>query len=95
LARNYARADTVSVDGNFKRLEDEVTRLLEMLDDLRETNASLRSRVDALEAQNQALSQAGERLARVEEEYELAVKSREEVKTRVETILTRLQQTTG
>jgi len=85
----------VSVDGNFKRLEDEVTRLLEMLDDLRETNASLRSRVDALEAQNQALSQAGERLARVEEEYELAVKSREEVKTRVETILTRLQQTTG
>jgi chromosome segregation ATPase len=85
----------VSVDGNFKRLEDEVTRLLEMLDDLRETNASLRSRVDALEVQNQALSQAGERLARVEEEYELAVKSREEVKTRVETILTRLQQTTG
>lgn len=85
----------MSVDGNFKRLEDEVTRLLEMLDDLRETNASLRSRVDALEAQNQALSQAGERLARVEEEYELAVKSREEVKTRVETILTRLQQTTG
>lgn len=85
----------MSVDGNFKRLEDEVTRLLEMLDDLRETNASLRSRVDALEVQNQALSQAGERLARVEEEYELAVKSREEVKTRVETILTRLQQTTG
>ena len=85
----------MSVDGNFKRLEDEVTRLLEMLDDLRETNASLRSRVDALEVQNQALSQAGERLARVEEDYELAVKSREEVKTRVETILTRLQQTTG
>lgn len=85
----------MSVDGNFKRLEDEVTRLLEMLDDLRETNASLRSRVDALEVQNQALSQTGERLARVEEEYELAVKSREEVKTRVETILTRLQETTG
>ena len=85
----------MSVDGNFKRLEDEVTRLLEMLDDLREKNASLRNRVDALEAQNQALSQAGERLARVEEEYELAVKSREEVKTRVESILVRLQQMAG
>ena len=81
----------MSVGGNFKRLEDEVTQLLETLDDLREKNATLQNRVDALEAQNRELSQARARLAVVEEEYELAVKSREEVKARVEGILSQLE----
>ena len=85
----------MSVDGNFKRLEDEVTQLLETLDDLREKNATLQNRVDVLEAQNRELSQARTRLAVVEEEYELAVKSREEVKARVEGILSQLEGVPG
>jgi chromosome segregation ATPase len=95
LARNYARVDAVSVDGNFKRLEDEVTQLLETLDDLRQQNATLQNRVESLEAQNRELSQTRERLAVVEEEYKLAVKSREEVRARVESILSQLEGAPG
>ena len=81
----------MSVDGNFKRLEDEVTRLLELLDQLREQNTALQDRLADLEARNETLSRAASKLASFEEEYGLAVKSREEVKTRVERILSRLE----
>ncbi len=82
----------MGVDGNFERLEEEVNRLLEVLDDLRRENASLRSRIDGLEAQRVEFQTLAQRLSNLEREYERAIEGREEVKQRVERVLSRLEE---
>ena len=44
----------MGVDGNFQRLEDEVIRLLDILEQLRQENAALKGRVGSQEAQQEA-----------------------------------------
>ncbi|MFC1526813.1 hypothetical protein ACFL6X_08405 [Candidatus Latescibacterota bacterium] len=96
----------MGVDGNFKRLEDEVNRLLELLEQLRQENASLgqeneslreasasqKARIVSLEEMRSESEAAKSRLAQVETDYRQAVESREAVRQRVEKILLRLEE---
>ena len=49
----------MGVDGNFKRLEDEVNRLLEVLEKLRQENARLGEEISSLREHNATLHQEG------------------------------------
>ncbi|MEE2658103.1 MAG: hypothetical protein VX733_06320 [Candidatus Latescibacterota bacterium] len=89
-----------TVDGNFKRLEDEVNRLLEVLEQLRSENASLREQVAILEAdkleQDQQPQQDAEglhqRIAQLEDDAQHDVEGRARLRHRIEQILVRLDQ---
>ena len=82
----------VGVDGNFERLEEEVNRLLEVLDDLRRENTALQSRIDGLEAKNGELQTIAQRLSNLEIEYGRELEGRQQVKQRVERVLSRLEE---
>ena len=82
----------MGVDGNFQKLEDEVNRLLEILEELRQENARLQTRVDALESQNGDRETLTRRLAEMEEEVRLEAGRRGEVRARLERILGRLDE---
>lgn len=81
----------IGVDSNFKRLEEEVNRLLEVLEQLRGENAGLRERVVTLESAQQELAALRQRLAGVEEEHRQSVERSQLAKERLERILSRLE----
>jgi predicted nuclease with TOPRIM domain len=78
------------VDGNFQRLEEEVNRLLEVLEQLRSENAALRERATDLEAGQQDADRLRARLAEVEDEQRQTTARNEAVKSRLEQLLSRL-----
>lgn len=80
------------VDGNFRRLEEEVNRLLEVLEQLRGENTSLRERIATLESSQQDLEAVRERLASAEEERRLTTERNQQAKDRLASILDRLEQ---
>ena len=81
-----------AVDGNFKRLEEEVNRLLEVLEQLRDENRNLRERVASLEGTQQELETLRGRLTGVEEQNRQAEVRDGQVRERLERLLTRLDE---
>lgn len=79
------------VDGNFKRLEEEVNRLLEILEQLRAENATLRERVATLESARQEADDLRQRLSGVEAQNRASLQRSEQVKERLEALLSRLE----
>ncbi|MGY8823609.1 MAG: cell division protein ZapB [Candidatus Latescibacterota bacterium] len=78
------------MDSNFERLEQEVNRLVEVLNNLREENTDLKGQIQGFEEQaQQARGEIG-RLQQVESEFKDANQTRDEVRGRVESLLTRL-----
>ena len=82
----------MGVDGNFERLEEEVNRLLQVLEELRRENEALRSQVEDLQSQSRELRVDADRLAHLESEHQKAIDDRQEVKNRLQRILARLQE---
>jgi small-conductance mechanosensitive channel len=82
----------MGVDGNFQRLEDEVSRLLDVLEELRQENAALRGRVDSLTAQEAELLKLKERLGQMEGEAREEAAKRQEMRARIQRILSRLDE---
>ena len=80
----------MAVDSNFERLEQEVSRLVEILGQLRQENAALKSRIENLEAENEQLKRDTARLQQIETEHQEANRAREEIKGRIENILAKL-----
>jgi chromosome segregation ATPase len=80
------------VDGNFKRLEEEVNRLLEVLDQLRGENTTLRERITSLEATQRELETLRGRMTSVEEQNRQADARDGQVRDRLEKLLTRLDE---
>ena len=81
-----------AVDGNFKRLEEEVNRLLEVLEQLRDENATLRERIVGLEAAQQELETLRGRVTGVEEQHRQSEARDGEVRDRLEKLLSRLDE---
>ncbi|HCL31282.1 MAG TPA: hypothetical protein DIC52_23005 [Candidatus Latescibacteria bacterium] len=81
-----------AVDGNFKRLEEEVNRLLEVLQQLRGENASLQERIASLEATQQELETLRGRMTGVEQQNRQAEARDGQVRTRLESLLSRLDE---
>ena len=80
----------MAMDSNFERLEQEVNRLVEVLNSLREENSTLKGQIRDFEEQaQQARGEIG-RLQQVESEYKEANQTRDEIRGRVENLLTRL-----
>jgi chromosome segregation ATPase len=80
----------MAMDSNFERLEQEVNRLVEVLNSLREENSALKGQIRDFEEQaQQARGEIG-RLQQVESEYKEANQTRDEIRGRVENLLTRL-----
>lgn len=80
----------MAMDSNFERLEQEVNRLVEVLNNLREENTDLKGQIQSFEEQvQQARGEIG-RLQQVESEFKDANQTRDEVRGRVESLLTRL-----
>ena len=81
-----------AVDGNFKRLEEEVNRLLEVLEQLRGENRSLQDRIVPLEASKLELETLRGRMTGVEEQNRQADARDGEVRSRLEKLLHRLDE---
>lgn len=81
-----------AVDGNFKRLEEEVNRLLEVLQQLRDENTTLRERVASLEVAQQELETLRGRMTGVEEQRRQAEARDGQVHHRLEKLLSRLDE---
>jgi chromosome segregation ATPase len=80
----------MAMDSNFERLEQEVNRLVEVLNSLREENSTLKGQIRDFEEQaQQARGEIG-RLQQVESEYKEANQTRDEIRGRIENLLTRL-----
>jgi len=73
----------MAVESHFERLEQEVGRLVEILDALRHENVELKTRIEDLETENA-------RLKRVEEQLQEANESREAIRERIEGLLAKL-----
>ncbi len=80
----------MDVDSNFERLEQEVNRLVEVLGTLRQENADLKERVQGLEGEISIVSAENERLKKIESEHQESSRNKEEIKGRIEGILSRL-----
>ena len=77
----------MAVDSNFARLEEEGNRLLELLGRLKQDNTELQGQVEELRTENTELRNLSQHLQQAEQD---AVKNREEVKSRIEGLLSRL-----
>ena len=77
----------MAMDSNFERLEQEVNRLVEVLNRLRQENADLKGQIGELEQKTQQAQSEIERLQQVEGAYREANQDREEVKGRIENLL--------
>ena len=86
------RANPMGVDGNFQRLEEEVGRLLDVLEELRQENAALKSRADSLEGHEDELHKLKERLEQLEGEAREEAARRKEMRARIQRILSRLDE---
>ena len=82
----------MGVDGNFQRLEDEVIRLLDILEQLRQENAALKGGVGSQEAQQEELRKLKERLGQMESEAREEAARREEMRGRIQQVLSRLDE---
>jgi chromosome segregation ATPase len=84
----------MAIDSNFERLEQEVNRLVEVLNNLRQENAALKEQIQTLERESQQARGEIGRLQQIESEHQAADQAadqgREEIRGRIETILTRL-----
>ncbi len=80
----------MAIDSNFERLEQEVNRLVEVLGNLRQENVALKEQIQTLEQESQQARGEIGRLQQIESEHQAADQSREEVRGRIENILTRL-----
>ena len=82
----------MGVGGNFQRLEDEVGRLLDILEELRQENTSLKTRVDGLDAQEEEIRKLKERLSQMEGDAREEATRREEMGVRIQRVLSRLDE---
>ena len=80
----------MDVNQNFERLEQEVIRLMEVLEKLRKENLEQKDRIQSLEGDISIVSAENERLKQVESAYQESNRHKEEIKGRVENILSRL-----
>ena len=80
----------MDVNQNFERLEQEVFRLMDVLEKTRSENADLKDRIQGLEGDISNVSAENERLKMIESEYAASNRGKEEIKGRIENILTRL-----
>ena len=80
----------MDVNQNFERLEQEVLRLMDVLEKIRTENAELKERIKGMEGDISGVSAENERLKMVESEYAESNRGKEEIKGRIENILTRL-----
>ena len=80
----------MDVNQNFERLEQEVIRLMEVLEKLRKENLEQKDRIQSLEGDISIASAENERLKQVESAYQESNRDKEEIKGRVENILSRL-----
>ncbi len=80
----------MDVTQNFERLEQEVLRLMDVLENTRSENAELKDQIKGLEGEISVVSAENERLKTVESEYAESNRGKEEIKGRIENILTRL-----
>ena len=80
----------MDVNQNFERLEQEVIRLMEVLEKLRKENLEKKDRIQSLEGDISIVSAENERLKQVESAYQESNRDKEEIKGRVENILSRL-----
>jgi vacuolar-type H+-ATPase subunit I/STV1 len=81
-----------AVDGNFKRLEEEVNRLLEVLQQLRDENTTLREQVASLEVAQQELETLRGRMTGVEQQHRQSEARDGQVRHRLEKLLSRLDE---
>ena len=82
----------MGVDGNFRRLESEVNRLLGVLEQFRQENEKLRAQVEAGELLKVEIEELKTRLVKADEENRQATEDREQVREKIQEILTRLEQ---
>ena len=82
----------MGVDGNFRRLESEVNRLLGVLEQFRQENESLRAQVEAGELLKVEIEELKGRLSKADEENRQATADREQVREKIQEILARLEQ---
>ena len=82
----------MGVDGNFRRLESEVNRLLGVLEQFRQENQTLRAQVEAGELLKVEIEELKTRLVKADEENRQATEDREQVREKIQEILTRLEQ---
>ena len=80
----------MDVNQNFERLEQEVLRLMDVLEKTRSENAELKDHIRGLEGEISGVNAENERLKTVESEYAESNRGKEEIKGRIENILTRL-----
>ena len=80
----------MDVNQNFERLEQEVLRLMDVLEKTRSENAELKDHIKGLEGEISVVSDENKRLKTVESEYAESIRGKEEIKGRIENILTRL-----
>ena len=80
----------MDVNQNFERREQEVLRLMDVLEKTRSENAELKDQIKGLEGEISVVSAENERLKTVESEYAESNRGKEEIKGRIENILTRL-----
>ena len=76
------------VESNFERLEREVNRLVEGLAQMRQENAALQTQIEHIRAENERLKT---NLQMAEAHSQESLKNREEIKGRIENILTKLE----
>ena len=82
----------MGVDGNFRRLESEVNRLLGVLEQFRQENETLRAQVEAGELLKIEIEELKAKLAKADEDNRQATEDREQVRGKIQEILARLEQ---
>lgn len=82
----------MGVDGNFRRLESEVNRLLGVLEQFRQENETLRAQVEAGELLKVEIEELKAKLAKADEDNRQATEDREQVRGKIQEILARLEQ---
>ena len=80
----------MDVNLNFERLEQEVIRLMEVLEKLRSENTSLKEQTKSLQDEISVVSAENERLMQIESAYQESNQGKEVIKGRIENILNRL-----
>ena len=80
----------MDLNQNFERLEQEVIRLMEVLEKLRKENLEQKERIQNLERDIGTTNAENERLKPIETAHEESNRGKEEIKGRIENILSRL-----
>ena len=80
----------MDVNQNFERLEQEVIRLMDVLEKLRTENLEQKERIRSLEGDISIVSAENERLKQIETAHQESNRGKEEIKGRIENILGRL-----